>query len=121
VSDETKAGNALGVAEFVSALRDELETLDNKRRDRGKDALLVLESVTVEVSFVVTDSDRVDGGFDLKIVKLGAEKSVSAEQVHKLSLEMKVSERARAGAIPGARYHASAKGQVNTEDVVPLE
>jgi hypothetical protein len=80
----------LNLAELVTAIRDELEQLDKKRNESGREALFRLSSLELELNFIVQESNSAKGGFDIKVVSLGADLGIRTEQIQKVVLKYEV-------------------------------
>jgi hypothetical protein len=56
----------------------------------GEPAFFVVEKMTIEVNFVVTESKEATGGLDLKIITAGGRKEYQQQQIHKITLDLVV-------------------------------
>jgi hypothetical protein len=79
----------LFIGELIRRVQDELVESQIQRESEGMTALFEVESLTVEVNFVVSASSTGKGGFDLKILTLGGENLYKEDQVHKITLTLK--------------------------------
>lgn len=79
----------LFIGELIRQVQNELVESQSQREAEGKSAIFEVESLTIEVNFVVSASSTGKGGFDLKILTLGGEKMYKDEQVHKITLTLK--------------------------------
>lgn len=79
----------LFIGELIRQVQNELIESQTQRELEGQSALFEVESLTVEVHFVVSSSSTGKGGFDLKIITLGGEKAYKEEQIHKITLTLK--------------------------------
>jgi hypothetical protein len=92
-----------GVKDLISMIRQQLEELDQERRDARAPALLKLDTVELEINFTVEETATKTGGVDLKVVSFGGDKQVKTEQVHKVTVKLSVAPEAE-GRL-GSRYH----------------
>ena len=111
----------LGVAELVSRVRDELETLDAARQTANKPALFTLEQLELELQFTAVERLDGRGGIDLKVISVGGSKGVESTAVQKIRLRFALDEDARRLKVPGVRSHSSAAGTENLKDTEPIE
>src|SRR5215470_4052788 len=79
----------LSLKNLIRAVSDELLESRRERLAAGIPALFEIENLTIEVSFVVTESKGGGGGFDLKVIKADANVKYDKEQVHKVALTLK--------------------------------
>lgn len=63
---------AIGLAELIVAVRDELEKADAARLDRAEEALLELREVELELQFEVRRTRPGRGGLDFRVLSVGA-------------------------------------------------
>ncbi len=75
--------NSVKLSELIHWVKQELLSEETRRTDPVP--LFVIDEVTLEVNFVLTGEG--EGGFDVKIVKLGAK--VTEERVQKATIKMK--------------------------------
>jgi hypothetical protein len=109
----------LGVADLVARVREELETLDARRRSAGKPALFALKEMELELQF--TAVARTDGkvGIDLKVISVGGSKGVESSAVQKINLRFALDSTADGERALGSRGSASS-GEIDLEDTDPL-
>jgi hypothetical protein len=50
----------------------------------------MVKNLTIEVNFVISESDEVRGGLDFKIITAGGKALYKTEQIHKIVLELEV-------------------------------
>jgi len=78
----------LSLKDLIRAVSDELLASRAERLSANDPAIWEVNELTIEASFVVTDSAGGGGGFDLKIVKADAKADHSQESVHKIVLKL---------------------------------
>jgi len=71
---------AIGLAELIVAVRDELEKADAARLDRAEEALLELREVELELQFEVRRTRPGRGGLDFRVLSLGAAGATGAAE-----------------------------------------
>jgi hypothetical protein len=79
----------LSIKALIRAVSDELIASRIERQDAGQPALFEIKDLTIEVSFVVTESKGGGGGFDLKVIKADANVKYDREQVQKIILTLR--------------------------------
>jgi hypothetical protein len=84
----------LSLKTLIRAVSEELRTSQDERIARGQPPLFEVQELTVEVSFVITESKGGHGGFDLKVIKADANVKYDKESVHKVTLKLKALEKA---------------------------
>jgi hypothetical protein len=72
MGDEPRPEEAIGLAELIVAVRDELERADAARLDPAGDALLELREVELELQFSVRRARSGRGGLDFQVLSAGA-------------------------------------------------
>lgn len=85
-------GSALGIGELIRSVHRELLESRRARIAKGLAPFFQVQGLTVEVHFVVTQSDKARAGFDLKVVTAGADRAYEESQVHKIRLDLRVAE-----------------------------
>lgn len=80
------------IKDVVSQLRQQLEALDQERRDGNKLPLFNLSAVEVELSFVVKDSEDGKVGFDIKVISAGMGANQATESVQKMKIVLSPAE-----------------------------
>jgi Trypsin-co-occurring domain 2 len=79
----------LSMKALIRAVSDELLASRVERQTAGQPALFEIRDLTIEVSFVVTESKGGWGGVDLKGVKADANVKYDREQVQKIILTLR--------------------------------
>ncbi len=105
--------------ELVTAVRDELETLDQQRRSANVSPLFELREMELELQFTVAADTSGNGKFDLKVVSFGAKETIRKEQIQRLTLKFAVPESALKTNLLGTRAHSS-DPQAKVQDISPL-
>jgi hypothetical protein len=80
----------LNLEQLVTMIRDELERVDSAQQKAKRGALFRLSGLEVELSVVVEENTSAKGGFDIKVLSLGAETGVRTEQIQKILLKYDV-------------------------------
>lgn len=78
----------MGIADLLFEIRSELIEAENRMKKAGRTALFVTKKLDLELSFVVEESVSGKGGFDIRIVTLGAEKDYSTAKIQKIRLQL---------------------------------
>lgn len=86
--------NSLSLKDLIRRVQVELTESQLEREQRGEPALFEVESLTLEVNFVVTKSRGGSGGFEFKVLTFGGIKADGdvehqEQQVHKIVLSLK--------------------------------
>ena len=107
---------------LVTAIREQLETMDLERRGQGRAALLQLAEMELELNFVVRQKAGAEGKLDLKLVSFGGDTSVERENVQKIRLKFNLADaKTPDRALPvGARLHSSSAKAERQEPIKPL-
>ncbi len=80
--------NEISLKELIRTVSDELIASRAERLASNRPAIFEVEGLTIEVSFIVTDSVGGGGGFDLKILKADAQTDYKQESIHKIALRL---------------------------------
>ena len=80
---------ALLIGGLIRQVQKELIESQRQRTAEGEPALFQVESLAIEAHFIVTESTQAKGGFDLKILTSGGQRTFAKEQVHKITLTLK--------------------------------
>ena len=104
----------IGLSAFIDRIRSELEASERLRVTAGKGELFYVENVELELSFTVTESRELKGGFSLKIISADAGNGINAMTVHKAKIILKVGDEALRRRVPGSRPYPG------VQDVEPL-
>lgn len=79
----------LSLKNLIRAVSNELLASRTERLAAGLPPLFEVQDLTIEVSFVVTESKEGGGGFDLKVLRADANVKYDKESVHKVTLTLK--------------------------------
>ena len=96
----------LGVTELIKRVRDELAASEKDIQTHNEAALFEVKRFDLEISFVVTASSTVQGGFDYKVVTADSHSDTGSQRVQKLTLHFDaigskpISKRATVGNAP---------------------
>ncbi len=77
----------LRVADLIAQVRAELAEAENRLNDQERPALFYAKGLELELNFVVEESTRSGGFFDLIIVTLGGEAEHSESEIQKITLQ----------------------------------
>ena len=79
---------ALELKDLIRRTREELLELEAERTARGNEPLFRVDSIVVEASFIVEESNTSKGGFDLKLISAGAEAAYGKNEIHKVAVTL---------------------------------
>ena len=79
----------LSLKTLLQAVSEELRSSRSERLAQGLPPLFEVQDLTIEVSFVVTESKGGGAGFDLKVVRADGTVKYDRESVHKVTLTLK--------------------------------
>jgi len=82
--------NNLNLTELLHSVRDELIESQELRMKKGLPPLFIVDKLQIEVNFVVEQIKGVKGGVNLKVIEMGGNKTYTEQQVHKVTLDLKV-------------------------------
>ena len=71
MGEQPRPEAAIGLAELIAAVRDELGKADAARLDRADDGLLELREVELEIQFEVRRGRAARDGLDFRVVSAG--------------------------------------------------
>jgi Trypsin-co-occurring domain 2 len=78
----------ISLKDLIRAVSDELLASRQDRLAENRPAIFEVNELTIEAGFVVSDSSKAGGGFDLKIVKADAGVEYKKDTVHKITLKL---------------------------------
>lgn len=78
----------LGIAGLIYEIRSELIEAEKMMKQAGHPPLFVTKKLDLELSFVVEKSALSTGGFNIRIITLGAEGKYSASSTQKIRLQL---------------------------------
>lgn len=110
------------LTDVISKIRDELVSLDAKRREQGREALFELTEAEIEINFVVETSDAIKGGFDLKVISLGTEDHYKGKEIQKIKIKLSPATNENQLAPLGSRFRTEkpSSTELRKEDVERL-
>ncbi len=111
---------SIDLRSLVVAIRKSLEETDLEMRQAQKAALFELESIELELKFLVEERDGLKGGFDLKILSAGATEDIKTEQVQTVKVKYLVSKTATVHGVVGSRAHGKGADESSAVDIEPL-
>jgi hypothetical protein len=79
----------LSLKDLIQAVSEELRASRDERLADGLGPLFEIQDLTIEVSFVVTKSKGVRGGFDLKVISAGGDVKYDNQEVQKVTLKLR--------------------------------
>ena len=79
----------LTIKDLIQQARREIEAAARERIDHKQAPLMAVESVTIEVNVVVTESGEGTGAFDLKVITASGKKGFEHQQVQKITVVLK--------------------------------
>jgi len=79
----------LTIRNLIQHARREIESAAKERIENEQLPLLAVESVTIEVNVVATESTEGGGGFDLKVITASGKNSFENQQVQKITVVLK--------------------------------
>ena len=82
----------LNLKELIHTVRQELIDSEKERKRKRLDPLFKVDSLKIEVNFVIEETLKTGGKLGIKIVDVGRDHTYSSQQVHKISLELKTCE-----------------------------
>jgi hypothetical protein len=76
----------LFVRELIRRVHQELVESRAQRERLGLSPIFEVESMTIEVNFVASESKEAQGGLDFKLITAGAKRQYDQQQIHKMTL-----------------------------------
>jgi hypothetical protein len=74
--------------EMIARVRDELIQAEGDRKAKTDEEFFRVDSVVLEVNFVVTESTKGGGGIDFKVLSASGSKKYEQQQVHKVTVTL---------------------------------
>ena len=78
----------LSIGTLIQTVTRELLDSQADREASGTPAVFQVKDLTLEISFVATNSKKAGGGFDLKVVKADAGVQYDQQSIHKITLTL---------------------------------
>lgn len=78
----------LHVKDIIRRVHSELIESQTERENNNEPPLFIVDKLTLEVNFTVTENTGVGGKFDLKVITADSAKTVEEQQVHKITLTL---------------------------------
>jgi hypothetical protein len=123
----------LDLTALVTAIRDELEGIDKKRRDDRRPALLQLTEMELELHFSVQTKIGGQGKVELKVIpfinaSIGADGGLQRENIQKIKLKFLLADQDKSDDLYplGARLHSTSTKETSKqvtdsdETIVPI-
>jgi len=79
----------LEIKQLIETVKQQLEAADQQREADGKAPLFRVETLQLEINFVVKDSHSTNASGNFEVVTVGGQTEFSREQVQKISLQFK--------------------------------
>lgn len=114
MAEQESPFQSIGLSDFIDRIRFELESSESRRIEAKKGPLFEVESIELELSFTVSKSKEVNGGFKVWIVSAEVGGGVDSATVHKAKIVLQIAPQAARNRVPGARPYPS------SNDVEPL-
>ncbi|NUS58561.1 MAG: hypothetical protein HOV66_27470 [Streptomycetaceae bacterium] len=89
---------AIGLVEAIEELRQEL--YEAQDRGRGEQFAFLVEEAQLELVLELRDTGQAGGKLKFGVVQAGAEVTEASARTHKLTLKLKVSDKAAGGSSP---------------------
>ena len=80
--------NSLSIKDLIFRVQQELIESQTERTKSGREPLFEVETLTIEINFVVTTTTDAKGGIDLKLVTVEGGKQYENQQVQKITLQL---------------------------------
>ena len=87
----------VSVKALIRHVTRELIESREERREAGDPAVFEVDSLDIEISFVVTESTTGSGGFDLRVIRAGLDKHYDEQAVQRITLHLRAPEPGAAG------------------------
>lgn len=82
----------LQIKDVIHKVQQELIDSQKERRDLGMSPLFEVDSLEIEIHFVVQQQTDAKAGVSLAVVDVGADHNYSQEQIQKITLRLKKAE-----------------------------
>lgn len=77
------------IKDLIRKVHHELVESQKEREATGLDPLFIIDKLTIEANFIVTDDQQASGGIGIALLKADAKVNYRNEQIHKIMLELK--------------------------------
>jgi hypothetical protein len=78
----------LFIRDLIRRVHAELLESREERERLGLPPVFEVQTMTIEVNFVATESKDMRGGLDFRVITAGASRSYDQQQVHKITLSL---------------------------------
>lgn len=95
-----------GLGDTIAQIRDELVRSSKIAQSDADGPLFRLESVSIEVRFVIKETESSEGGIDLKLVAIKDGDRLETENVHTVTLNLRVIDSVEFGVLHDEEEHA---------------
>jgi hypothetical protein len=82
------ATDDLSIRTLIQAVTQQLLESQSEREAAGVPAVFEVKDLSLEISFVATNSKKAGGGFDLKVIKADAGVQYDQQSIHKIVLTL---------------------------------
>ena len=83
------AEKALGLKDFINALKGELVKMEQERTDKSEAAIFDITGIDLEISFIVRTSSQQKSGVEYQVVTAESQIQNGMERVQKLTMHLK--------------------------------
>lgn len=81
--------NQLQIKDVIRKVQQELIDSQKERREQGMSPLFEVDSLEIEIHFVVQQQSEAKTGVSLAVVEVGADHNYNQEQIQKITLRLK--------------------------------
>jgi hypothetical protein len=85
---KSKSQQQLGLAETIARIKEELIDSHKLSEASGSPAMFRVQSVTIEVKFVIRENSTSGGGVDIKLIAVRMDDKVESEKVHTVTVSL---------------------------------
>ncbi len=87
--NQIEFANHLKIKDVIHKVQQELAESQNEREEKGLPPLFEVDSLDIEIHFVVQQHADSRVGASLAVIDVGADHNYSQEQIHKMTLRLK--------------------------------
>ncbi|MCC5931048.1 MAG: hypothetical protein JJU28_17510 [Cyclobacteriaceae bacterium] len=116
----------LNIKALIHAVRQELIESEEERIQKNLLPLFKVDSLKIEVNFIVEEKTETGGGLNLKIVDIGRDLTYSNQQIHKITLDLKtyfndIDKEKDGNFVSGGKYQLAGKKKIDVSGKSPLD